>query len=247
MLPRVLLIRSSNSRLFLPRYSCSSSKSSTRCRGALNALSCLSCASLSNCSAVICIAAGARFLILGARPSSIVNRSKHSYIVTLLMFRTLRRVASKRTVSSLSVSRISGKSLFLCSITSGLVGYLAANYSIPKIPSPQFGVYGSSADFQNGIGELQDTFRNSDVQVSTDPTDLATHGNSENDYHQGWFPPNSPYQPPIRLRLYAFCCCLSRIHRRCCKDREDCNKVSDAYCSILWCNQSRRPIQRSEY
>ena len=51
--PLVLLIRSSNSFLFRPRYSWSSSKSSTRCLGARNALSCRSCASRRSCSAVI--------------------------------------------------------------------------------------------------------------------------------------------------------------------------------------------------
>lgn len=44
MLPRVCLIRFSNSSRFRPRYSWSSSKSSTRCFGAQNWDSCRSCA-----------------------------------------------------------------------------------------------------------------------------------------------------------------------------------------------------------
>lgn len=44
--------------------------------------------------------------------------------------------------------------------------------------------YGTPADFQKAIGELQAAFPAEGV-VSTDPDDLEVHGFSDNDYHPG--------------------------------------------------------------
>jgi len=65
----VLLITSSNSCLFLPLYSCSSSRSSTRCFGLGAVVSWKSAASRNNCSAVICTLVSLSVAALGRRTS----------------------------------------------------------------------------------------------------------------------------------------------------------------------------------
>lgn len=79
--------------------------------------------------------------------------------------------------------RFSSGPLILYGLASGFAGYFLARNSLsPK--ELEFGVYGSYKDIQSGIRELEDTFRNSAVEVSTDPDDLTAHGSSENDYHE---------------------------------------------------------------
>ena len=116
-------------------------------------------------------------------------------------------------------------------------------------PTP---VYGTPEDFNRAIKELKDSFE--EHMVSTDPSNLFTHGFSPNVMHEGeWCPSLTLFAHPDadrrseKHRRRAHRSRLPVLDNGCGEDREDRQQVSHAHCTVCWRDELGRPLHWREY
>jgi hypothetical protein len=181
-------------------------------------------------------------MIASAQPSS-----DHSIIgINVVSMALLLRPLLRRSAGFCKKSANSGVSLYstaipqsrrgLFALATGIsgvaFGFGAAHFlhEDKAVVTPQLPQYGTAKEFGSAIEKLRTAFSAREGVVSTDPDDLKVHGLSTNTYHTGKADSSVlSITNTFPLRCGPQRCRVSGIYGGCGQNREDCERIQDAY------------------